>query len=71
MTKLEIMEKVQGFVSGWGLGMSKEAMVDKVYRFMEREHDVCCLNGKYIIIDGNEFQFIKSRKDYCWYVKEL
>lgn len=71
MTKQEIMNKVQEFISKWGLGMSKEAMVDKVYRFMEKDHDVCELNGKYIIIDGNELQFIKSRKNDCWIVKEI
>lgn len=65
------MEKVQGFISKWGLGMSKETMAGKVYDFMGKDHDVCLLNGKYIIIDGNEFQFIKSRKDDCWYVKEI
>lgn len=71
MTKQEIMAKVQEFVSKWGLGMSKEQMADKVYSFMAKEHDVCTLNEKYIIVDGIELQFIKSRKDDCWYVREF
>lgn len=67
---MTIMEKVQGFVDGYGLGISKEKLVDKVYRFMESQGHSCCeINGKYIGIDNQEFQFIKSRKEDRWFVK--
>ena len=67
---MTIMEMVQAFVDGYGLWISKEKLVDKVYRFMESKGHSCYeINGKYIGIDNQEFQFIKSRKEDRWIVK--
>ena len=69
---MTIKEKAQGFVNNYGFGISKEKLADKVYRFMESHGHRCyTINGKYIGIDGEEFQFIKSRKEDRWIVKEL
>jgi len=63
------MKALQNFVSQFGLGISKEQLVRKAYFHMVANgYDACILNEKYIIIDGEEYQLIKSRKN-GWTVK--
>ena len=64
------MTALQNFVDGIGLGISKEKLVHYAYRFMVADgHDCCVLNEKYIIVDGKDYQFIKSKKQGRWIVK--
>ena len=64
--------ELQGFVDSFGIGWSKEKMAEKAYRFMESNgHQCYILNGKYIGVDGEEFQFIRSQKNACWVVKGI
>lgn len=64
----ELQEKADEYM----LGISKEKLVSKMYREMELDgHECCVMNGKYLIVDGEEFQFIKSRKENRWIVKKL
>lgn len=70
MNETTIMSEIQGFVDFYGLGISKEKLASKAYRFMEGNgHQCYVLNGKYIGVDGEEFQFIKSIKEGRWIVK--
>ena len=65
------MKELQSFVNGYGLGISKENLISKAYRQLTSEgHDCCIINGRYISIDGKEYQLIKSRKNDGWIVKE-
>lgn len=67
-----VKNELQGFVNNFGLGISKEKLAGKAYFYMESNgHECFTINGKYISIDGEEFQFIKSRTSDGWIVKEL
>jgi len=67
-----VMSELQGFVEQFGFGISKEKLIVKAYRFMEANgHDSYILNDRYIGVDGEEYQLIKSRKEDRWIVKEL
>ena len=64
------MKDLQKCLEGWGLGISVEKLVDKVYWIMAAHgHDVCMLNERYLIVDGQAYRFIKSRKNNCWIAK--
>ena len=66
------MKRMQEIVNGFGFGITKEKLIEKVYRVLEAEgHDVYVLNGKYIGIDGYEYQVVKNTKEGRWVVKEL
>lgn len=65
------MTALQNFVDQFGLGISKEQLIDKAYRQLCAKHDCCVINDKYISIDGVELQVIKSRKQDRWIVKEF
>lgn len=66
------MQELQNFVNGYGLGISVEKLADKAYFHMSNlGHDVCVLNEKYIIVDGQNYYFSKSRKQNGWIVKEF
>lgn len=66
------MTALQNFVNNFGLGISKENLIKKAYGQLTADgHDCCILNGKYIIIDGKEYQLIKSRKEDRWIAKEF
>lgn len=66
------MKRMQEIVNGFGFGITKEKLMEKVYRVLEAEgHDVYLLNDKYIGIDGYEYQVVKSAKEGRWIVKEL
>ena len=67
-----VKSELQGFVDNFGLGITKEKLAGKAYFYMENNgHECYTINGKYICIDGEEFQFIKSRATDKWIVKEL
>ena len=67
-----VKSELQGFVDIFGLGITKEKLASKAYFYMENNgHECFTINGKYICIDGEEFQFIKSRATDKWIVKEL
>ena len=64
------MKALQNFVDQFGLGISKEKLVNKAYYAMEAlGYNVCILNEKYLVINGINYQFIKSRKEARWIVK--
>ena len=67
-----IMEELQNFVDGYGLGISKEKLASKAYWKMEANGHKCyTINGLYLDVDGYDFQFIKSRAQDRWIVKTL
>lgn len=75
MTKTEIKNVIQNYVDGYGLGISKEKLVDKVYGHMySLGYRVYQINERYLgVVDGDnefEYQFIKSKKNHCWIVKD-
>ena len=66
------MTELQNFVNGFGFGISKEKLIEKAYRQLSADgHDCYILNGRYIGIDGKEYQLIKSRKHDAWIAKEF
>lgn len=66
------MQALQNFVDGYGLGISKNELVERAYRKFDAEgHQCYIINEKYIGIDGKEYQIIKSRKQNRWIVKEF
>ena len=72
MNDTTVISEIQGFVDFFGLGISKEKLAEKTFYFLDKNgHDCWILNGKYIGYDGEEFQFIKSRKEDRWIVKPL
>ncbi len=72
MEDITVMSEIQGFVDYYGFGITKEKLAGKAYHFMEMNgHECYILNGKYLGVDGQEYQFIKSMKENRWIVKEL
>ena len=70
--RFEIMDKLQKYVNLYGLGISKERLIDKAYwQFELSGHNCCVVNDRYLKIDGNEFQLIKSKSQGRWVVKEI
>lgn len=66
------MTALQNFVDGYGFGISKEKLIIKAYRQLSADgHNCYIINDKYIGIDGEEFQLIKSRKEDRWIVKKF
>lgn len=64
------MKALQNFVDNFGLGISKENLITKAYRQLSANgHDCYIINGKYINVDGEDLQLIKSRKEDRWIVK--
>ena len=68
----EVGSELQDKVDYYGLRISKEELVRKMSRAMEMNgHECSILNNKYLIVDGEEFQFIKSVKNGKWIVKRF
>jgi len=69
MTTTEsIISKVERF----GIGMSVSELASKVYFMMVAEgFDPCIVNDRYLECNGQTYQFIKSRVNGCWKVKEI
>ena len=66
------MKELQNFVNGYGLGISKEKLIEKAYFQLTADgHDCYTINDRYISIDGKDYQLIKSRKEDRWVVKEF
>jgi hypothetical protein len=67
-----MMKALQDILDGYGLGISKEQLVKKVYSRLSLDgHECYILNERYIGVDGVEYQFIKSRKECRWIAKEF
>ena len=66
------MNALQNFVDKYGLWISKEELIEKAYRQLSVDGHKCyIINDKYINVDGQDFQLIKSRKKDRWIVKEF
>lgn len=66
------MEALQNFVNGFGFGISKEKLVEKAYfKLTSDGHKCYTINDRYISVDGEDFQLIKSRKEDRWIVKQF
>ncbi len=64
------MTELQNFVNNFGFGISVENLVHRAYRHMDGlGYDTCVLNERYTIVDGQSYQFIKSRKANAWVVR--
>ena len=65
-------ELIQNYVDGYGFGISKEKLVNRVYFFLRSKGIYAyIINEKYLGADREEFQFIKSRKENRWIVKQF
>lgn len=64
-------EKLQNFVDFWGLGISKEKLIGKLYSHMRAGgyENVYITNGRYLTVNGTNYQLIKSIKTDRWIVK--
>ena len=72
MNDTTVISEIQGFVDFFSFGINREKLAEKAYRYMEANgHECYILNGKYIGVDGEEFQFIKSTKEGRWIVKTI
>ena len=64
------MMELQKFVSRFGLGLRVEELaVNAYYHMRALGHMVVIVNDRYLEVDGQRFQFIKSRANGCWKVK--
>lgn len=58
--------------SKWGTSMSKAEFVKRMaYAMQGAGLKVHTINSLYLNVEGKEYQFIKSKKDGCWKVKDL
>ena len=56
----------------FGIGLNVEELVTKIYVLLIlRGYEPCIVNDRYIECDGINYQFIKSRANGCWKVKEF
>lgn len=63
-------EMLQGFIDGFGFGISVQKLADKAYRYMESKgYNVCIVNDRYLEVDGTTYLFSKSRKHGGWIAK--
>ena len=68
----EVGSELQSKVDYYSLRISKQKLAERMYREMKLNgHDCSILNEKYLIVDGEEFQFIKSVKNGKWIVKRF
>lgn len=69
------MEKIlQKIADKYGLGISKKELVSKIYWEIIAQGikcDMAILNDIYLNIDKVNYQFIKSKKNNEWIVKEF
>ena len=67
-----VKAELQGFLDYYGLGISKEKLAEKAYSYMTSNgHECYILNGRYLGIDGEEYQMIKSVANNCWIAKGI
>ena len=67
-----VMNAIHEEANKFGLGMSTEALVSKLYFAMTaRGFDVCILNDRYLNCNGCNYQLRKTRSKGCWTVKEF
>ena len=66
---------LENFVNTYGIGISVEKLVSKVYFFLTSirgsDDGICVVNDRYLEVDGTTYQFIKSRKTSSWKVKVI
>lgn len=77
MTRVEVKNIIQNYVNGFGLGISKENLAEKVYFRALRPivgDSAFVLNDLYPGVELERetfiFQLIKSKKNGCWIVKD-
>lgn len=68
-----IMETLQNFVNGFGIGISKEDLVLQAYYFMKAQGYECYTisDNKYLGVNDVDYKFIRSKAKNCWTVKEV
>lgn len=67
-------EMLKKIVSKYGLGISKKELVSKIYWEIVTQDikcDMAIQNETYLYIDKVNYQFIKSKKNNEWIVKEF
>lgn len=70
MTTAKEIEALRKIVREYGIGWSVEKLVSNIYRELKALGiDATIVNGRYIEISGQQYCFIKSRKNYRWYVR--
>lgn len=69
---MEILEFLQEKANNFSLETSKKTIAQKLYwEAKAAGHDICILNTIYLKSNGKEIQFIKSKKQNKWIVKEF
>lgn len=74
MTKIDDnkLNSIQNVVNATRYDKNKERFVSNLYWNLKAAgFDVCILNDKYLIIDGIDFQFINSKKNYTYTAKQM
>lgn len=61
-------ELLQKEANKYSLNVSKKELVNEVYNVIE---DCCIFNDIYLEVNGVKYQFIKSKKENKWIVKEF
>lgn len=56
-------------VKNYGTRISKEELANKIELMVCRDHQTAILNEKYLIVDGKNYQFIKTKNG--WKVKQF
>lgn len=62
-----MLEMLNEIVQDYGLRMSKQELAIKVEHAICREYEAYVLNDKYLIVNGENYQFIKTK--HGWVVK--
>ena len=67
-----IKSLIDGYVAGFGTGISKEKIVSNIHRFLcSKSIGNCIINDKYIEVDDCVFEFIRKRSEGKWIVKVI
>ena len=65
-------DNVQAIVNQFGLGISVKELAVMVYdQLVAQGEDVYILNERYIGVNGDNFQLVKSKAKGQWIVKEF
>lgn len=65
-------ERIQEMVNAYGFGISVEKLVSELYWKLTIEGaDACIVNGRYLEVDGVNYQLKKTRSKGHWTVVEI
>lgn len=69
---MDVTKRVEEEAAKWGLRISHEELVTKIYRSLREEGiEIYILNERYLEIYGHTYQFFKAKSKGCWVVKKF